>query len=369
MNAKIFPSASTADTRDCAFGGKPIAYDHGGFSQVYAYATKANPTLHAGTGLIGTGSDPLGSTFAQVWGGNYHYVVWNDQFYGHPAITGCSDSCSGPWGHSKGVLAWNDAGEGMVLQVTTPSWPAAASKAHPRAVDGNTLGCVTDNDVKVSQHFFALRLTEKDVEQVLAALGNASVVTNPQDPSIVSTGGPQAIRDLVALLGRKSASTAVLDVTLSSGVRLISKPSALHVPPWQLVSAKLGQVPLLTATWWTNPAIPATDASTQIVCWDPALGAPGAVGIATSGVWAGKRIGLKGGPSADGNHAKIGVSMGGAHPYAIFGDMNQQGALGPAAKCASSQNGRGGLFFVVEDQALHDSVAALITDPGEGGTK
>lgn len=38
--------------------------------------------------------------------------------------------------------------------------------------------------------------------------------------------------------------------------------------------------------------------------------------------------------------------------------MNQQGAL--SGKCASSQNGRGGLFFIVENQALHDSVGALI---------
>ena len=44
--------------------------------------------------------------------------------------------------------------------------------------------------------------------------------------------------------------------------------------------------------------------------------------------------------------------------YTIFGDMNQQGAL--SGKCASSQNGRGGMFFILEDQALHDSVAALI---------
>ena len=225
---------------------------------------------------------------------------------------------------------------------------------------------MTDNDVKVSQHFFALHLSESDVEQVLAALANASVVTNVKDPSLVRSGGPAAIVAAVARLGRKSPSNAVLDVTLSSGVRLISKPSALHVPPWQLVSAELTAPgaafgpALRTATWWTAPAIPATDAATKIACWDAALGKPGAVAIATTGTWAGKTIGLQGGPSPDRNHGKIGVSTDGDHPYAIFGDMNQQGALGPAAKCGSSQNGRGGLFFVVEDRALHDSVAALI---------
>lgn len=359
MNAKMFPS-SQSQKRDCLFGGTPVAYP--AFSQEFAYASPSQPALHAGVGLIGTSTaDPLGATYAQIWNSGYYYVVWNDQFYSHPAIQGCTDSCGAPWGHSKGILAWNDAGEGVILQVTTPSWPAAASKAHRRSGDGNTLGCISDNDVKVSQSFFALRLTEPDVENVLDALANASVVTNPADPTIVRTGGPQSIQAKVSLLGRKSQSTTLLDVTLSTGVRLLSKPSALHVPPWQLVSAELGSVPLRTATWWTAPAIPSTTAMSTVSCWDRKLPKPAAVEIATSGSWANKTIGLKGGPSADGNHGKIGVSLGGSHPYTVFGDMNQQGALsGDAKKCGSSQNGRGGLFFVVENRALHDSVAALL---------
>jgi hypothetical protein len=39
--------------------------------------------------------------------------------------------------------------------------------------------------------------------------------------------------------------------------------------------------------------------------------------------------------------------------------MNQQGAVS-GAKCSSSQNGRGGLFYVVNDAALADGVANLI---------
>ena len=39
--------------------------------------------------------------------------------------------------------------------------------------------------------------------------------------------------------------------------------------------------------------------------------------------------------------------------------MNQQGTLsGP--KCDSSQNGRGGMFFVLQDAVLSKSIAALI---------
>jgi hypothetical protein len=69
-------------------------------------------------------------------------------------------------------------------------------------------------------------------------------------------------------------------------------------------------------------------------------------------------IGLTGGPQSDSNHAKIGVSIDGVHHYAIFADLNQQGRL--TAKCDSSQNGRGGLFFIVDDPALQAAVSELI---------
>ena len=62
------------------------------------------------------------------------------------------------------------------------------------------------------------------------------------------------------------------------------------------------------------------------------------------------------------------MSTGGEHPYAIFGDMNQEGSLSKSKGCNLHQNGRGGLFFVVEDPTLHDEVAKLIagdTAPAE----
>jgi hypothetical protein len=154
---------------------------------------------------------------------------------------------------------------------------------------------------------------------------------------------------LVTALGKDSSSTKPTKDTLSSEVVLISKPSNLHVPPWQMVSALLGGEPLRTATWWTRPEIPTTTATTPIPqCWDRSLGNPGPVEIATTGAWKGQTLGLEGIADPEGNHAKIGVSTSGTHSYAIFGDMNQQGSLsGP--NCKSSQNGRGGLFYVVED--------------------
>ena len=41
--------------------------------------------------------------------------------------------------------------------------------------------------------------------------------------------------------------------------------------------------------------------------------------------------------------------------------MNQQGDALVAGDCDSSQNGRGGLFYVVDDAGLFNSVKDLIT--------
>lgn len=357
LNAKKFPDCGGA-ARACPFGGTVENYKVG---QQYVYASSDSPTLKQGEGCAGnTGSDPIGATFGQVYNGNFHYLIWNDQFYNDPEINGCSgNSCGAPWGHSKGMLVWNDAGNGFVMQVTTPSWPASGSKKHARLNDGNTLGCIDDDNVLVSQHFFALKLNKQDVIDVLKALQNASVVTDPTNQQIVSNGGPSEVQDLVNSLGKKSKSQDVIEATLSSGVKLISKPSNLNVPAWQMVSATLDGVALRTATWWASPKIPTTTSSSKVKCWSASLSKPGAVEIATTGEWDDQEIGLTGGAGPNFNHAKIGVSTSGDHHLAIFGDMNQQGSLsGP--NCKSSQNGRGGLFYVVDNEKLSDSVEALI---------
>jgi hypothetical protein len=358
FNVATFPT--TGILSSCMFGGTPQPYKS---SQRYVFGSKPSPALRDGPGLIGTSTaDPLGATFATIYASSLNFVAWNDQFYRHPPISGCSESCGGPWGHSKGILAWDDQGRGVVIQVTTPSWPGSGTVAAPRADDGNTLGCVDDDNVKASQHFFELRLTASDTAAVLDALANASVVTDVTKPQLARLGGPSELQQKAQLLGHKSPSAQLMDVTLSSGVRLIAKPSKLHVPPWQMLSARLGGVPLRAATWWANPRIPTTVAGQTIICWRDDLGTPGAVDIATSGSWAGQAIGLQGGPQPNANHAKIGVSIDGVHHYVIFADLNQQGRL--TGKCDSSQNGRGGLFFIVDDPLLHASLSALIA----GGT-
>ncbi len=364
FNAVAFPNCG-GPTQQCPFGGE--VKTNVSFSQQFAYATSASPTLQQGTGCVGdTDADPVGATFGELYNGTFHYVVWNDQFYGDPQLGGCPPPptppfCKAPWAHSKGMIAWNDAGDGLIMQVTTPSWPAAGSATSPRQSDGNTLGCIQgDNNIKYSQDFFALQLTHDDLLKVLAALQNASVPTDPANPQIVSNGGPADVQTAVSALGTQSASHVATTATLSTGVQLISKPSALRVPPWQMVSALLGGVPLRTATWWSSSKIPTTTATTVVGCWDSSLGAPGGVEVATSGQWQGQSLNLKGGGS-DGNHAKIGVSTAGTHHYAIFGDMNQEGALsGNSTQCAAHQNGRGGLFFVIDDATLSSSISGLI---------
>jgi hypothetical protein len=358
FNAESFPSCE-AGQRACPFGGSVQPYE--AFSQQFAYASSANHTLQLGGGCVGdTTADPLGATFDEVYNGSFFYVLWNDQFYGDPLATRMA-----PAGHSKGLLAWNKDGDGFVLQVSTPDWPASGSSGTPRKTDGNTLGCIRhDNDVMVSQHFFALKVNEDDIIAILKALANASVVTDPTNRQIVNNGGPAEIQTLVGKLGKVSTSKTPMEAKLSSGVVLISKPSALPVPPWQMVSAMLGGEPLRAATWWTKPEIPTTTATTAVGCWDQSLGKPGAVEIATTGTWDGKTLGLEGMAEPNGNHAKIGVSTG-THSYAIFGDMNQQGSLsGP--NCKSSQNGRGGLFYVVDDSQLFTSVRNLINGATAG---
>lgn len=356
LNAATFPACG-GGTRSCPFGGSVQPYK--AFSQQYVYASSESQQLQDGLkDCVGTtDSDPIGASFDEVYNGKYHYVVWNDQLYDDPMSTKAA-----PWGHSKGILAWDDAGDGFVMQVSTPSWPAAGNVNNPRKSDGNTLGCVKDNDVQVSQHFFALRLTESDLVLVLKGMTNASVVTDPANNQLVNNGGPSEVQGLVSGLGKLSNSETLVQGTLTSGVRFIAKPSDMNVPPWQMVSATLGGVALRTATWWANPTIPSTTESSSITCWDESLGTPGAVDIATSGTWEGKTFSLEGGLGTNYNHAKFGVSTSGTSSYVIFGDENQQGTLvkNSAGKCDSSQNGRGGMFYAISNSQLNGAVSQLI---------
>jgi hypothetical protein len=364
-------------TRTCIFGGNVQARER--FGQQFAVASSRGNALSQGKGCIGaTTSDPVGATFDQVYNGNFNYVIWNDQFYGDPVLSTCKSShCGAPWGHSKGILAWDKDGEGFVMQVSTPSWPGSGTNRIKRKV-GNTLGCISsNNNLLASQHFFALRLDKGDLLKVLAALKVAGVVTDPTKLQIVNNGGPDDVQALVRELGQRpkklkidpekqlNADDYFTRAELSSKVLLIAKTSNLTAPPWQMLSAILDGTAERTATWWMRPAINTTTKSSQVKCLTPFVApkhgdpilkkAQGPVAIALTGSWDSKDIKL----AAPSNHAKIGVSTAGSHHYVIFGDLNQQGTLSPP-DCDKSQNGRGGLFFVLDNKELADSVADLI---------
>ena len=374
--------------RSCPFGGSVQTKYGANFSQQFVFASKDSQTakdqekdqgkLAMGKGCLGmTLQDPLGATFDEIYHGSPYFLIWNDQFYGDPKIEGCGKgNCNSPWGHSKGMLAWNDAGDGLVLQVTTPSWPAAGSATHPRK-HGNTLGCVsTQNNLNNAQHFFALKLNKDGIVAVLDALKNAGVATDPSNGQIARLGGPKDIRDRAEALGVKpkrvpdkkktDPDMKITQASLAPDVMLISKPPNLNVPPWQMVSALLASESERTATWWASPQIYSTKKSTKIGCWEGTLKSDkktaGDVVIAKTGNWAGRTLGLIGGQ----NHAKVGVTTSGSKHYAIFGDLNQQGSINPVnGSCAKSQNGRGGLFFVVENENLFKTLSGMLEGEDE----
>lgn len=370
FNAQNSFAGCGADTgkRVCTFGGNVQAKDK--FGQQFAFASSSGNALSQGKGCVGaTTNDPIGATFDQVYNGNFNYVIWNDQFYGDPVLSTCkSSNCGAPWGHSKGLLAWNDAGEGFVMQVSTPSWPGSGTSSIRRKI-GNTLGCVaSNNNLLASQHFFALKLNKADLLKVLGALKSAGVVTDPTKLQIVRNGGPEDVQALVKQLGQRPVKLKVdpkkklnpddffKKEELSSHVILITKTSNLTAPPWQMVSAILDGPAELAATWWMTPRIYSTSKASKVKCLGPLLETKqGPVAISLTGIWNKKEIKL----AAPSNHAKIGVSTSGSHHYVIFGDLNQQGALSPP-DCGKSQNGRGGMFFVLDNKELADSVTDLI---------
>lgn len=166
--------------------------------------------------------------------------------------TGPCYLCAGPGSYSRGirfvcVLPTGREGSGRPGQ----DWNGLPMQGHPPRKDGNSPGCVTDNDVKVSQHFVASSSPRMSVIKVLRALQKAAVVTDPGISRIVKNG----------------------DLPISR---------ALYPPPA------------------ARPPIPPSTAGTGN------LGTPGPVEIATTGQRGGTTIGLKAGPEVDANHAKIG---------------------------------------------------------------
>lgn len=190
-------------------------------------------------------------------------------------------------------------------------------------------------------------------------MAEEGAVTDPHNPQIVNSGGPKEVTDAVAVLGSADSAKTFTDETLSSGVRIISKSGRLNVSPWQMTSAILGGIHLRVASFQSPSPIGTTTQTKKPPCWSDELGNPGPIEAAISGSWDGDSIGF----TTATNHAKIGVSTSGDSSITIFSDMNEAGTLAPDGKnnsCAVSQNGRGGMFFVLDNKDLHDSVVGLL---------
>lgn len=364
-NTLAYPNCS--GTRECPFGGKVQAYPTGWGLQYLLASSVGGKTsaLEQKSDCLGSGDDPVAKTFAQIYDGTAaNYIIWNDQFYGDPELNvtpKCTTYCASPWGHSKGAIAWGSDGTGFVLQVTTPDWPGNGDKTKERSQQGNTLGCVGDDDAKVAQHMFALRLaSSSDTQTVLQAMARASVATDPKNSMLMKlTDGPSDIASIARNLGRLDDSETVFSDTLSvAGVKVIAKPHSVNVPPWSLVSSVLS-LPLRVASWFTSPKLISAKAGTP-GCWASSLSEPQEVQTVLSGQWDNKTMGMLGESSLDGNHAKVAHSLSGT--TSVFGDMNQEGSYQPSdRKCDSSQNGRGGMFFVLDDSVMHDGLKSLLT--------
>jgi Deoxyribonuclease II len=384
FNATTFPRPTNSKP-SCMFGGNPGGQPRAKnfrkasgkpftpytkIGQDYAYASNEHSSLEKGNGYLGDStSDPVGATFDEVYNSDLFYVIWNDQFYGDPPLT-CEKggpACSGPTAHSKGLIAWDANGDGFMMQVTTPDWPGAGTPDLKRK-EGNSLGCTTDNNVLLSQDFFALKLPKADLLKILAALAEEGAVTDPGNPQIVNNGGPNEVKDAVTALGSTNAEKTFTDETLSSGVRVIAKSGNLIVPPWHMTSAILGGISLRVASFQSPSPIGTTTQSKKPQCWSKDLGNPGPIDAATSGTWSGTSIGF----TAGANHAKIGVSTADGSSITIFSDMNDAGTLTSGTEripCAVSQDYRGGMFFVLDNKDLHDSVAALLAGDSANSIK
>ena len=160
------------------------------------------------------------------------------------------------------------------------------------------------------------------------------MATDPSNNQLVKlSSGPADLASLAKQLGVVQQVAEPFLATLSvktarSQIRLLGKPSGLHVPPWHMVSSLLGGQPLRTATWWDRPEINSTRAGFVPGCWSSHFkSAPGEVQVALTGEWNGEKFSLRGNPSSKSNHAKLGVSLSGTK-LAVLGDMNEQGSLG-----------------------------------------
>ena len=202
--------------------------------------------------------------------------------------------------------------------------------------------------VAFSQHFFALKLNKADVVTVLAGAAERERRHRSGKPQIVQRrpgGRSQWSRSRRAISKERRRShqeraSRGRDPDLEAVRPGMSRPGRWFRRCWAMPGER-------SATWWMKPWIYHQMARRGSMLGRATLGPkPGPVAIAGTGAGMSRDQ-----PHRPLNHAKFGTTTSADKRFSILGDLNQQGAIAPPG-CDKSQNGRGGLFFVVRGQAV-----------------
>lgn len=281
--------------------------------ECYYYADSTHPELtyyaDLGYGCLSDSSSPLSQTMAQLTCAD-KWALWNDQ--------GVTKSCSAPYAHSKGAIAFSSTG-GFLLNTSTPHWPNA---------DGQPLGCQKTSNTEYAQHMFCFSLTPSDATQWLKSAPNAGLCIT--ESSFLPTK---------PFHGGNTPDVLKLKTKAGVPIQVIFKGTEDYYLPWSVVSGKLDGVNLKVASWTSDktsgtsgwgdaPVFPGSGKLSQIVDVQTDKGCfPALYSF---------------------SHSKWGISDSG--DWVIMGSMNMQ----------NSQAKRGGDFYAFQNPTLWKSFNKII---------
>ena len=323
------PQGATSVCSGCASPACPSWQGSRSGGVCYWYADSNNPTLRfysdLGFDCLSGTNNPVTQTLNQMKGRSY--IIWNDQG-SKTSKPGTYPDKGAPIAHSKGAAAFGGS-TGFIMNVSTPNFPDP---------DLYTLGCQEDDNVEVSQHFFAFSVNKSGMSSWAAAVANAQLSVISQNNWIfadTTVGGHSTTANLLTLQNLP--------------VRLIVKGSKDFFIPWDYVTNSLGSS-VKALTWYASPTTPPIGTGSTMNCLyqSPARFDVDVVrSLQTpdgSFSWCGQ-----GEASPTCNHAKIGVGIGTG--WVVAGSMNMQGNI-DSTGCESSQMGRGGDFYGFQSPSL-----------------
>nr|AIG56182.1 secreted protein [Achlya hypogyna] len=233
----------------------------------YLYADANNPVLRhfrdVGYDCLGQGGrDPVSQTLRQKQTAT-HWGYFNDQLNGLAFMQQKSLVCGGSSSfnaHSKGMVAFEAATGGFVLQTSTPNFPDPSSPAFV------PLGCQADNNVEYAQHLFAMSLDAAELLTLATGWQSArlcsanhyhtlhDLLVSPSLANASSSLPPVAQAVARALVEERltpSASSQKTVVTKGSPVAVsgLFKSHRAQVPPWAMAASAYAS-DVSVASWW-----------------------------------------------------------------------------------------------------------------------